>query len=258
MVFAGGFGKVFAKSDGKTPVPGQLESRADGNGFGEAAVFPADQDFTVPADDPASADTASSGTVAKPPVPDAATLADAKRSAQLIAAVQQRQGALATRLAQMHDRAIQFQFSLNKQLNSRKRLAAAVLTEAELTRQDRLLDAAYALLQALRTRYPTTPTAELARAEIAVLVGHWRTLSKWERSAKLATRFLADNKDDRELPKIRQEIARDYLAWAAQGVEKNGSKQKMLDTVNERFARARSELASIVADFTADARLRPQ
>ena len=252
----GGFGKLddpfanpFASQsdESKSSIKAETEKLPSGKSGRETAAA------KTPADDTAPADP-----VAKPPVPDAAELADAKRSAQLIAAVQQRQGALATRLAQMHDRAIQFQFSSNKQLSSHKQSSATVLTEAELARQDGLLDAAYALLQALRTRYPTTPIAEQARAEIAVLVSHWRSLSKWERSAKLAARFLADNKDDRELPKIRQEIARDYLAWAAQGVEKNGSKQKMLDTVNERFTRARSELASIVADFTDDDALRHQ
>jgi TolA-binding protein len=192
------------------------------------------------------------------PTPDAAQLADAKRQAELIAAVQQRQGALATRIAQMRDSTIRFQHGGNPKGQSQTRFAAAVLTEAELARQDRLLDVAYTLLQALRTRFPTTPIAEMARTEIVVLVNHWRSLNKWERSAKLATRFLADNRNDRQLPKFRQEIARDYLAWAAQGVKKNGSKQKMLDTVIERFTRARTELATIVTDFPDDDSLRHQ
>ena len=52
-----------------------------------------------------------------------------------------------------------------------------------------------------------TPTAAQARGEILVMVGHWRVLTQWQRAAALAGRFLGDNPSDRELPKLRLEIA---------------------------------------------------
>jgi TolA-binding protein len=253
--------RSLADAFGVTPDAGANSTPAE-NPIGEvaSATKPGDDGKPAPAADASDQPTdpaAAAPPVAEPPPaqPSAEELANAEREAQLLAAVQQQQGNRAERIARMRDATIQIQHA-QEQNESQIQLTSAVLSEAELARQTRLLDAAYALLQALRTRYPTTPTTEQARGEIAVIVNHWRGLSKWERSAQLAARFLADNPTDRELPKIRQEIARDYLAWAAQGVEKNGSKQTMLDTVISRFEQARTELASIVTDFPDDDVLR--
>ena len=214
-----------------------------------------------PSRDP-SASAAEQSKIAAPvgnldPALSAAELAEAVRDAQLLASVQQRQGQIAQDLARMDDRGIQFKHDQPRN-NGPLQLASTVLSESEIARQARLLDAAYALLQDLRKLYPATPTAKQARGEIAVLIEHWRKLSKWERSAKMAAQFLADNPTDHEFPNIRQEIARDYLSWAAQGVEKNGTKQAMLDTVIVRFEKARTELTRIVTDFPDDDSLRQQ
>ena len=55
-----------------------------------------------------------------------------------------------------------------------------VLSEAELTRQDKALTAAYDIFQGIRKAHPTSPTAEQARGEILVMIGHWRGLAQWQ------------------------------------------------------------------------------
>ena len=130
--------------------------------------------------------------------------------------------------------------------------AGPVLSEAEIARQAKALAAAYAIFTRLRRDHPETPTAEHARGEIMVMIQHWRTVRQWQRAADLARRFLADSPSDRELPRIRLAIARDFLAWAAAPPERAGqqlSSQELLAQVAERFAKARAQLASIVRDF---------
>jgi len=125
-----------------------------------------------------------------------------------------------------------------------------VLSEAELQRQETALNAAYAILQNIRKNHPHTPTAEQARGEILVIVGHWRSLSQWERSAVLAVKFITDNATDRELPKLRLEVARDRMAWASKPLERKAGKQEMMAEVSQRFDAARKELEKIVTDFS--------
>jgi len=184
----------------------------------------------------------------------------AKREATLLAAVRRQQSSLATRVAQMRDQAIKLNVQQTEQQAQQAVAppAAPVLSDAEIDRRQKVLDAAYSAFQALATKYPHTPTAAQARGEIMVVLGHWRGIGQWQRAADLAKRFLTDNPRDAELPKIRQEIARDYLAWAGQGCGKGKSKQEMLDTVSMRFRKARDELASIVTDFPEDDTLRQQ
>ena len=81
------------------------------------------------------------------------------------------------------------------------------------------------------------------------MIGYWRGLTEWERSATLAVRFLADNPRDPQLPQLRLEVARDRLAWAAKPIGKPLTRQELLAEVAARFAAARTELGKIVADF---------
>ena len=136
-----------------------------------------------------------------------------------------------------------------EQQPTQQTIAVPVLSEAELLRQEKALTAAYEVFQAIRKEHPHTPTALHARAEILVMVGHWRTLGEWERSAVLAVQFLEDNSTDRELPKLRLEIARDRLAWASKPIPGQVNRRERLDEVSKRFDAARAELAKIVADF---------
>jgi len=133
-----------------------------------------------------------------------------------------------------------------------------VLSDEEITRQAKAINAAYEIFQNIRTKYPTTTTAEQSRGEIKLMLDHWRTLNQWQRAALLAERFLKDNPTDRQLPNLRLSIARDYLAWAAQPVEDKPSKQLMLNEVARRFTRARAELSSIVTGFAGERQLLQQ
>ncbi|MHC4717475.1 MAG: tetratricopeptide repeat protein, partial [Planctomycetota bacterium] len=127
--------------------------------------------------------------------------------------------------------------------------AVPVLSDAEIARQEKALAAAYDIFKAIRVKYAATPTAEQARAEIMIMIQHWRGIARWQRAANLGRQFLADNPTDPELPKLRLAVARDLLAWAAQPGKKGTSKQERLSQVADRFGQARAALGAIAKDF---------
>ena len=184
---------------------------------------------------------------------------EAKRDVQLLAMIRQREASRSAQVAQLRENyamnqptqpgkqpAQQVQFDQQAQQGA---VPVPVLSEAELARQEKAIDAAYAIFQSIRKNYAQTPTAEQARGEILLMVAHWRGLTQWQRSAVLGTLFLKDNPTDRQLPQLRLEIARDKLAWASKPLDKPLAKQAMLTEVAGRFGAARAELARIVADF---------
>lgn len=136
--------------------------------------------------------------------------------------------------------------------------AVPVLTEAELARIESTFDVVYKRLAAIRQKDATTPVAEMARAEVLVMISHWRSLAQWQRAAALAQRFLSDNPTDPRLAEIRLSIARDHLAYAAKPLPQPQTRQSLLAEVQSRFERARQELARITVDFADDADLRRQ
>ena len=193
----------------------------------------------------------------------AESTAEAERDVQLLAMIQQQESNRASQVAQLREN---FTFAANAfaeqgggqqaaQQETQQRIqqvklpAVPVLSEAELARQEKAIAAAYATFQAIRKAHRETPTARQARAEILVMVGHWRGLGQWERSAALALQFLGDNPKDAQLPKLRLEVARDRLTFASQPIERRSNKQEMLAEVSKRFDAARGELTKIVADF---------
>ena len=124
-----------------------------------------------------------------------------------------------------------------------------VLSDAEIARQAKALDGAYAIFAGIRRDSPDTPTAAQARGEIMLMISHWQTLTKWERSAELTGQYLADNPTDSQVPTLRLAVARDYLAWATKPITKSTSTQERLAEVAKRFAKAREELAALVKDL---------
>ena len=174
--------------------------------------------------------------------------------------IRQREASRSAQVAQLRERldvamnqpAAQGQRPAQAEQQAKLPAPVPVLSEAELARQEKAIDAAYAIFQGIRKSYAETPTAEQARAEILVMVAHWRGLTQWQRSAALAARFLTDNPTDGQLPQLRLEIARDRLAYASKPLEKPMAKQAMLAEVSGRFSAARAELAKIVAEFPAE------
>jgi TolA-binding protein len=169
------------------------------------------------------------------------------KDTRVLAAIRQEEVSRAARVAKLRE-----QLSYRPVQQGKKQQASArapVLSDAEITRQEKALNAAYEIFQAIRKKYPRTSTAEQARGEIKVMIDHWRTISQWQRAAGLAERFLKDNPTDKELPALRLSVARDYLAWAAKPVEDKPSKQLMLGEVAQRFAKARDELTRVVTNF---------
>lgn len=181
----------------------------------------------------------------------------ALREQDLLAAVRQRQSAMANRIAMIRDNEISHVENAPAQQvsepgqtrNAAQAASVPVLSDAEIARRQTILDVAYTKLQTLRKTHPLTATAGQARDQIIVLVNHWRSIRQWQRSADLMKKFLTDNPSDTELPKFRHDIGRDLLAWASAAAEPNMSKQELLDQVNQRFATARQELSGIIAAF---------
>ena len=190
--------------------------------------------------------------------------ARAARQQDLLAAVRRKQSAMASQIAMLRDREIQqldkTRLLANQQAQQQapQQIAVPVLSEAEIQRRETILEAAYAKLQAIRKTYAESTTAGQAREQIMVIVNHWRSITQWQRAAALVKRFLQDNPTDIQLPQLRLEIARDYLAWAASTVKPDTSKQELLDDVNQRFTLARTELAGIIAAFPDNESLKHQ
>ncbi|MEE8453041.1 MAG: tetratricopeptide repeat protein [Thermoguttaceae bacterium] len=191
---------------------------------------------------------------------------EAQRDSQLLAMINRQESNRAAQVAQLRERFLYANVSDQsamqrltvqqgeqpagqQQVSQQAIPVMPSLSEAELARQEKALSAAYDVFQGIRKDYPRTPTAEQARGEILVMVGHWRGLGEWQRSAALATQFLGDNPTDRQLPKLRLEVARDRLSWASKPLDRKITKQAMLAEVSRRYDEARSELALIVTDF---------
>ncbi len=200
------------------------------------------------------------GSAIPQPRPGAKPSAETKRDVQLLAAIQQRESSRASQIARLRSNTINGHYvaqgagqavQVDQQSQQSRQVVVAMpaMSLAELTRQEKALSAAYDIFQGIREDHAGTPTAQQARAEILVMVGHWRTLTQWEKAIGLASRFLADNAKDRELPKLRLEIARDRLALAAKPIEGKVSKQDRLNEVVKRFDAARADLAKIVEEF---------
>ena len=175
----------------------------------------------------------------------------ARHDSQLLAMIQRQEYSRSARVAQLNEN-MRYVVANQPQAQGIQQtpvVAAAPLSAAELTRLEKSINAAYTIFQEVRKKYADAPTAEQARGEIMVMIGFWRGLTEWERSADLAVRFLADSPLDPQLPQLRLEAARDRLAWAAKPIGKSLTRQELLGEVATRFAAARKELSKIVADF---------
>ena len=166
----------------------------------------------------------------------------------------------AARIARLKDDGLKYMYAArNKskggekasqgQKSQRGILMIPVLSDAEIARQEKFLGLAYDVFQSIRVKYPKTITADQSRGEIMVMIGHWRSIAKWSKSAAMLERFLGDNPSDIEMPTLRLAIARDYLSWAAQPVKIKATTQERLSEVASRFAKARTQLEAIVTDL---------
>jgi len=188
---------------------------------------------------------------------------EAVRDSQLLAMIRQQEMQQAAQVAQLRENLARYenfapQIAQGEQAEAQQTvqvqgdqqgLPTPVLSEEELARQEKAIQAAYDIFQAIRRDHPHTPTAQQARGEILVMVTHWREIGQWQRAAALAGLFLKDNPKDGELPKLRLEIARDRLSWAAQPIRGKATRQELLDEVSKRFTAARDELGRVIEDF---------
>jgi autotransporter-associated beta strand protein len=186
---------------------------------------------------------------------------EAQHDSQLLAMIQQQERQRSARVAQLgqqaeyndasqvfnHGGAQVAQGQVQQYVNAVP--ASPVLSEAELARLEKAIDAAYVIFAGICKTYPDSPTAEQARAEIFVAIGHWRSLAQWQRSAAMTIRFLADNPSDAQLPQLRLATARDRLLWAATPIVRKLTRQEMLAEVASRFAAARIDLTKLIDRF---------
>ena len=179
-----------------------------------------------------------------------------RSDSQLLAMVRQEEMSRAQQVAQLRDAPMNNKpnaaWMVPQQSAQEPGPSISVLSEAELVRQDKNLNGAYDIFQAIRKKYATTPTAEQARGEILVIAGYWRGISQWQRAAVLMTQYLTDNPTDPQLPQIRLETARDRLSYAAKPLEKRTTRQEMLAEVEKRFDAARSDINKLLGDFPAE------
>jgi len=190
-------------------------------------------------------------------LPQGALFAESKDASQqadmsAIAAITQEESRRAAQVASLRESTLTMlvnQPAQRQQAGNEAPPRAPVLSDAELTRLDAVLDTAYKAFKAIRDKYPTTATADESRGEMLVMIAYWRSVRQWQRSGALAQRFLADNPTDAQLAQIRMEIARDYLTFAAQPLTRTDSRQAMLAEVANRFEAARVEFGRIPADF---------
>jgi len=175
-----------------------------------------------------------------------------------MAAIKRQNISRVNRIARLRDEELRYKYAARTKTNPKvaqqpttrsTKVAIPVLSDAEIARQEKFLSLAYGVFQSIRVKYPRTATADQARGEIMVMVGHWRTIARWARSAALVERFLADNPTDIEMPTLRMSIATDYLSWAAQPVKTRASVQERLAEVAVRFGKARKQLEAIVTDL---------
>ncbi|MDP6636331.1 MAG: tetratricopeptide repeat protein [Phycisphaerae bacterium] len=173
-----------------------------------------------------------------------------------MATIRRQNTSRANRIARLRDEGLSYEYaattkSKGKIIVKQQRIIPSipVLSDAEIARQEKFLLLAYEVFQSIRTKYAQTPTADQARGEIMVMIGHWRSIARWAKAAALAQRFLTDNPTDIETPTLRLSIARDYLSWAAQPVKTRTSTQEMLTEVAQRFGKARTQLEAIVTDL---------
>lgn len=168
-----------------------------------------------------------------------------------MASIRRQQALRATQIARLRDKR-RYELGQSKSYRSRQRRIPSrpVLSDAEISRREKAFAAAYGIFQGIGKKYPNSPTAPQARGEIMVMIGHWRGIRQWQRAADLSKRFQKDNPSDRELPRLKLAVARDYLSWASEPVKGNLSKQDMLAEVSRRFDKARTELRGVVKSFS--------
>jgi TolA-binding protein len=246
----GGFG---GRGDAFAPY-GTPGGRREG-GPTDLAKTPAAASTPAPVQNDAIQDLAAGGVVA--PADERA-----KADNEALAAISRQEARRAAQIAQIRDRPVAAggAMALNlpadaKAMKSMKDSEAQqpytppVLSEQELARQQAALDAAYVIFNRILHAHPDTATSDQARGEIMIELGYWRGIAQWQRAAALGERFLKDNAEDKELPKIRLGIATDHLAWASQPLDKRTTTTEMLAEVTKRFVAAREELAKVAADF---------
>ncbi len=232
-----GAGGITRRPDGTTIIAGNL-ALDEGGKSGDAKDKPSPSQFD-------------SSAPAKKPAESQPQSEQARHDSQLLAMIQRQEYSRSARVAQLNEN-LRYVVANQPQPQGIQQASAAAappLSAAELTRLQTSIDAAYTIFQEVRKKYADAPTAEQARGDILVMIGYWRGLTEWERSADLAVRFLSDSPLDPQLPQLRLEAARDLLAWAAKPIGKSLTRQELLSEVATRFAAARKELGKIIADF---------
>ena len=127
----------------------------------------------------------------------------------------------------------------------------AVLSEAQMSRQDTSADAAYAILVEL-VKNPKLVGQNLplrARQEVLWLFGFFEGQSRPDRAAGMIEKFLADQPTDPHRLALSFRFLRDRLAWAGHVGPTDRIDLAWIDQRHQRFEQVRAKLSAMLKDF---------
>ncbi len=175
------------------------------------------------------------------------------RDSRLVAMIQQQESTRASRVAQMPSRNITSsntrQSVQGRQAQQAASFSHAILSDAELVRQDEAIKKAYTIFLKIINEYPRSTAGMFAQKEILLMINYWRGIAQWKRAAALAQRFLKDNPGYKKLPELRLAAAQNLVAHASRPIAHGETDKKKLAGVSSLFEDARRELKRIITDF---------
>jgi TolA-binding protein len=170
-----------------------------------------------------------------------------------IAAIRASEQAGTRRLAMMREELVQGQAEKQSQQKGLDIVlpGGAVLSEAEMSRQDAAADAAYAILIEL-VKDPKLVGQDLplrARQEVLWLFGFFEGQSRPDRAAGVIEKFLADQPTDPHRLALSLRFLRDRLAWAGHVGPTDRIDLAWIDQRHQRFEQVRAKLSAMLKDF---------
>jgi TolA-binding protein len=127
----------------------------------------------------------------------------------------------------------------------------AVLSEAQMSRQDASADAAYAILVEL-VKDPKLVGQDLplrARQEVLWLFGFFEGQSRPDRAAGMIEKFLGERPSDPHRLALSFRFIRDRLAWAGHVGPTDRIDLAWIDQRHQRFEQVREKLSAMLKDF---------
>jgi len=170
-----------------------------------------------------------------------------------IAAIRASEQAGTRRLAMMREELAQGQGEKQSQQKGLDIVlpGGAVLSEAQMSRQDASADAAYAILVELvkDAKLVGQDLPLRARQEVLWLFGFFEGQSRPDRAAGMIEKFLGDQPTDPHRLALSFRFIRDRLAWAGHVGPSDRVDLAWIDQRHQRFEQVRAKLSAMLKDF---------